>query len=472
MGLGHIIRSSALCRMLNNTFECILLTRCSIPWVLELAGKTYHEIIRLPEEDFEEEAKKISARVGAKDIVLLDGYDFKTAYQQSIKASQAILVCIDDIHAYPFLADCIINHSGGISKTDYNAPPYCQFFLGPSFSLIGLPFQEAAKRRKNIDLESRRCLICLGGADPGNQTLAVLKQLAEKRLFDKYEIIVGSGYVYKSLLVEEIKRNGYSATVHHAVSPEEMIIVMEQCPFAVCAPSTVAYEYMSVGGVLFLHQIADNQKDVIRFMIAEKLAFPLEQITQVSPDECRQAVSKQALYFDGLSAERFTKLFQNFLLLRDLQVRAALPDDLQVTFEWANDKLVREQSYSRNAITIATHTKWFLEKIQDSRCRYFILENNGMPVGQIRFDIENGKATLGYLVAPGERNKGLGPVILALGIKQLMKVVKDCNEIVGFVKNTNIASQKAFERFSFIKTNAVEYPDSVKYTLFYGNNSQ
>ena len=43
--------------------------------------------------------------------VVLDGYHFRLGYQQVIKEAGYALVCIDDIHAYPFIADLIINHA-------------------------------------------------------------------------------------------------------------------------------------------------------------------------------------------------------------------------------------------------------------------------------------------------------------------------------------------------------------------------
>ena len=56
---------------------------------------------------------------------------------------------------------------------------------------------------------------------------------------------------------------------------------MKQCCFAICSPSTIVYEYMSVGGVVFLEQIADNQEDVIKYMTEEGLAFLIKDIGNI-----------------------------------------------------------------------------------------------------------------------------------------------------------------------------------------------
>ena len=78
--------------------------------------------------------------------------------------------CIDDIHAYPFYAKAIINHSGGLKPTDYQALPGTLFYLGLRYALLRDDFLQAARNR-NHKRDPGNCLICFGGADPGNKTL-------------------------------------------------------------------------------------------------------------------------------------------------------------------------------------------------------------------------------------------------------------------------------------------------------------
>ena len=132
----------------------------------------------MQEENYLAEAAKISALVGADDIIVLDGYDFNESYQDAlISSSKASLVCIDDIHSYPFRADVIINSSGGITPLEYTSHPDTLFYLGPQYTLLRKPFLEMAEKRRKR-LKNQDVFICLGGADPGNQTLEVVKFIA------------------------------------------------------------------------------------------------------------------------------------------------------------------------------------------------------------------------------------------------------------------------------------------------------
>ena len=69
-------------------------------------------------------------------MVVIDGYQFDTEYQQKVKKSGASLVCLDDLHNQHFVADIIINHAPGVDPGKYSAEPYTQYLLGPSYALL------------------------------------------------------------------------------------------------------------------------------------------------------------------------------------------------------------------------------------------------------------------------------------------------------------------------------------------------
>jgi hypothetical protein len=53
---------------------------------------------------------------------------------------------------------------------------------------------------------------------------------------------------------------------------------------------------------------------------------------------------------------------------------------LQICFNWANDKVVREQSYNQNPIGFDEHTEWFHQKRSDPGVFFFFLEMDGEPI--------------------------------------------------------------------------------------------
>ena len=159
IGLGHLIRSSALAHMLNNEFNCILATRCNIDSLLQTFKTSFSKIISLPDQDYDKEPQLLIETFSEENLIILDGYNFDSQYQESLVRKGFDLFSIDDIHAFQFHSKIIINHAGGISPLDYKTLPFTQFYLGPRYSLLREPFLEAAKHRRN-SVNDNNCFIC------------------------------------------------------------------------------------------------------------------------------------------------------------------------------------------------------------------------------------------------------------------------------------------------------------------------
>ena len=124
IGLGHIIRSSALAYMLKDEFECILATRCKIDSLLETLKTSFSNIISLPDQDYNLETQLLADILPAQNLIVLDGYNFDSQYQRLLVNKGFDLFSIDDIHAFQFHSKVIINHAGGISPLDYQTLPF------------------------------------------------------------------------------------------------------------------------------------------------------------------------------------------------------------------------------------------------------------------------------------------------------------------------------------------------------------
>ncbi|TCJ14176.1 UDP-2,4-diacetamido-2,4,6-trideoxy-beta-L-altropyranose hydrolase [Flaviaesturariibacter flavus] len=467
MGLGHLFRSAALADMLQEDFQRILVTRCDQEPVLRNLATCFDRIEVQAPGTPAEDALQLAALATGDAMVVLDGYHFDTDYQQHLVDRQVSFACIDDIHAYRFLAATVINHSGGFTPLDYEAEPTTTFYLGPAYALLRAPFLEAAKTRRQT-ITDNSCIICFGGADPRNTTLEVLRGAALAAAgFDHMHVVVGAAYPFREEL-EAFAGARADISLHYSLTPDAMAALMQRCSYAICSPSTVVYEYLSVGGVAFLATTADNQTDVYRYFVGEGLAFPLEKLGKLSDDEISDSLAAGARIFDGGSAARYSKLFRQHFDVRELQVRRANEGDVKTCFDWSNDPEVRQQSYNQAPIPYEDHTRWFAQKLQDPACFFYIFERHGEPVAQIRFQVSGSEAVLGYLAAPGIRSRGLGAALLAAGIGALINDYRRPLRVVGFVKKSNIASQRSFERLAFVKEDTEQYPDSIKYTLNYG----
>lgn len=465
MGLGHVVRSTAIAENIGDGFECILYTRSRVETVLAEAAKVFERVYLLDNHKaLLTEAKELLEKVTAEDIVVLDGYHFTELYQQGFHEKKIPLVCIDDIYRNFFYADVVINSAAGITTDQYKALPGVQFYLGPAYTMLRKTFLNKAVGRDSRTTNNN-VFVCLGGADPENKTLQVVKFLAGINRFDEMRIVTGGGYQHWESLQQYIQQAQVPIKHKSALKGEEMASEMAECSYAVCSPSTVCFEYMTIGGVLYLEQIADNQTDMLNSLTKEGFAFPLEKVGKPDLKAEQESLEKQAVLFDGKAGERLWKIFDRVDLAKRISVRKAQVTDLMLCYNWANDPATRQQSFSSNSILLTEHKNWFESKLLDPLSFYYILEYNSTPVAQIRFQVKDNESVLSYLVDSTNRNTGLGTIVLSKGIAAFINDIDKPVAISGFVKETNIASQKSFERLQFKKEMAAEYPGSFKYTI-------
>ena len=314
MGLGHVIRSLALAEMLKEDFDMVFAIRMPLPSLEKQIRDQGIAVIHLPNpsSDLLEVQWLCREHLRDNDIVVVDGYHFATDYQQVIKDFGCQLVAIDDIHAFPFLADVVINHALGIADRDYQIKDDGALFLGTKYSLLRKVFLAAQKRDQQQNVNQGPLLLCLGGADPNNDSLRILQRLRRMGVEREIKLVVGAAYAHSESLEYFLQHNESKVEVFQDLSASDLLALFYQCPLAILPPSTIAYEYLNVGGLLFLEVIADNQKRMFESFVAAKLAFPLDkfQASLTIPQQVWQGLlSRQTTYFDGQQQARFKHIF-------------------------------------------------------------------------------------------------------------------------------------------------------------------
>jgi UDP-2,4-diacetamido-2,4,6-trideoxy-beta-L-altropyranose hydrolase len=451
IGLGHITRCMALADMLRADFHCIFLVQNPAP-ALKAQIEAEFEIRVLPEsEDFLAEAHFLAKEVLKKgQIIVLDHYQIQTQYQKILKDAGLKVVCIDDMHAWHFVADVVINHAGGVSKEDYSCESYTKLCLGVEYALLRRPFLEAAQKLaaqggRKID-RIERALICFGGADINNLTLQATQAAWESKKFKEIHIVTGSAFNFAQELLTFTKGKE-GIFLHQNLDAQAMCDLMLHCELAIVPASGIAYEVAAVGMAFWFIAYAQNQRNIYSFLTQQAIGYPIETFSYL-PQMLENMDFKniETPLFFANSAKKNQKVFKSLYL----NIRKATQKDIHTYFEWANESEVRKNSLNSDPITWENHCVWFQNKLQNPNSVLYIFSFGKSPVGQVRFDaISDQTFTIDYSVAKEHRGNGFGFLILKKSLDQLL-LEKQVKILKAQVKSQNLASKAIFEKLNFI----------------------
>lgn len=144
----------------------------------------------------------------------------------------------------------------------------------------------------------------------------------------------------------------------------------------------------------------------------------------------------------------------------DMRLKPVNLSHTDIIYEWANEEETRKHAFHTERIEYSTHQLWMRAKLDDPNCLFFICDNAGIYVGQIRLDISGQQGLISYSIDKCQRGKGYGKQMLLLleaEIEHSPEWAGKITEFVARVKYGNLPSQKCFERLGFTKIELTEY---------------
>ena len=324
IGLGHIMRCLALSEMIGSINQSVFVIQQPSPLVLQMLQQASFTVIDLPKAtDYQDDTSNFVKHLRGDEVVILDGYFFKEAYQKKVKQHCWKLLAIDDLAAWHQYADAVINHGGAAQVSDYQAEPYTKFFLGTHYALLRKAFLEAAKSRTVGQLTSfspQRVLINLGGADYENISHRITGILLNHPAIEHITVVLGAANPHADSFSQYSQQG---VQVCHSLTTEQMVAAIQQCSLAIVSCSTISYEVATIGRPFVSILTADNQTYLQRFYQDNQLAlrtlekdFIADELISVlseSPELVNASLIRQQYFFDGKSGERIAHFFQTML---------------------------------------------------------------------------------------------------------------------------------------------------------------
>lgn len=409
-----------------------------------------------------DETARLAMEVGA-DYVVVDGYHFGAEYQDRLKDAGLKVLFVDDYgHAGRYSADIILNQNLYAADIEYsNRDATTRCLLGCRYSLLRREFVRYRHLERRETAGVSRILVTLGGADPNHRTELVLDALMMLRQRERFDVkvVVGPACSSGEALRRMAAEGGLRCELLQDVSM--MSEWMAWADVAVAAAGTTCWEICFMGLPAVVITMADNQVRVADSMAAARMALAAGWHSSLSrnalaarieallsSEPLRGEMSRNAwMAVDGFGVERVCAILRDERrLLREVTWR-----DCRLLWKWANDPEMRAMSFSPEQIPYERHEAWFRRKMSDDGSTILVLEYDGAPAGQIRFDRQDdGVALIDFYVDASLRGRSLGTHLLNAGIEQLLR--KEGSRVAGFVgvvKGANEASKRAFEKSGF-----------------------
>lgn len=344
MGTGHVMRCLALAQAWQDsggkvTFAAAELT----PAIARRLHDERMEIAELGSASTRaHDAHEVVALAHERRAtwVVVDGYQFNSAYQQGIKDSGLRLLLLDDTgQCGPYCADFVLNQNAYASEEMYfSRDPATKLLLGPHYALLRKEFMSWRNWRRDFPTVARHLLITMGGSDPENFTARVVSAAHALDLKGlEITVVIGGSNTHTDPLYELVSR--FPRNIRLQVDANNMAELMADADLAISAAGTTCYELALLQVPMVLIGLAENQLPTARalanagaaidvgwFHNFEQQRFGLLVRRLISDCELRRSVAENARRLvDGLGAHRVCQF-----LLGDGAMRSDLVSRLQV----------------------------------------------------------------------------------------------------------------------------------------------
>ncbi|MEB3828470.1 UDP-2,4-diacetamido-2,4,6-trideoxy-beta-L-altropyranose hydrolase [Phormidium sp. CCY1219] len=467
IGSGHVMRCLALAQAWQNTLgQPIFIMANSVPALEERLKSEAMEVVQLTTKaGSSDDAKETAALAHQFEAswVVVDGYHFSAEYQKIIKDSGLRLLFIDDYgHAEHYYADFVLNQNISADEQWYqHREPYSQLLLGTRYTLLRREFWQWRGWQRTVPPIAKKVLVTLGGADPDNVTLKVIQalQLVEVEELEAVVVVGGSNPHYESLEMA-VQDSRFPIRLQRNVT--NMPELMAWADVAISAGGSTCWElaFMRLPSILLV--LAENQR-----AIAEKLATLSQTVNLGWHQNIKSQNIPDRLSILLQSAEERTKLIEVSQQMVDgegvsriiksldassLKLRPVREEDCELIWHWTNDPVIRSVSFSSEYIPWKDHVQWFTSKLGDRNCVFYIaLNQDDVPIGQVRYEIRNQEATISLGLAEPFRGRGYGSRIMLL-ICQKIEQDAAIKKIHAYAKPNNLASINVFLKSGFQNT--------------------
>lgn len=285
IGIGHLMRCLALSEeLLRREHSCYFLSKINNYELISIIKKNNVHFQKInPNATLQTDVEMLIKFSNENDVdwIITDHYDINSQYIREIKKHNPKVLSIDDDAQIHYYSDIIVNQNIGAEKFDFSSEKYSKLLLGPKYVMLRDELLKKYKRGGTKKVE--KILIMLGGADPDNVTLKVLRML--ESLNENVQFLVVTGPVnrfYNDILYYSNKCN---IDIILLRAKKNMSDVYSQSDIAISAGGSSCYELAYFGIPNIIIAIADNQVRIARELNNQNISVYLGKKNEVKPEQ-------------------------------------------------------------------------------------------------------------------------------------------------------------------------------------------
>lgn len=486
MGAGHVMRCLSLahelkCHSIEVIFFCRDLVQNLSALIIQEGFKC--QILSIDKEisngidyqtiDANQTISIINHSLQKKNInwIIVDHYQLDETWESLLKPYCQNLMVIDDLADRKHSCDLLLDQNlypNLHNRYSNLVPKSAKVFFGPVFALLRNEFQNKNCILKKDELGSVHFFISFGGSDPQNLTELAIKSILSLNL-SKYmiSVVVGS----QNTIIENLQfKFSSSPFIHFYQNPRNISDIMINSTIAIGAGGITTWERCCLGLPSICISVAENQYLQLKTAHENNLIIFLGKSETVTQEQIQNKIefllkdssklkllnSNSRAVTDGLGVQRITNQILKFQKLNNsnnLSLRKATLKDMDIYFHWANEKNVRQYSYNPEKISYIDHIHWFEKQLSNTQSTLLVLQFNNLDVGQIRFEVKEKIAWIGFSIDEKYRGQGFSSFLLSRGTLFFMNSDGYSSDlsIRGAVMKNNKPSLFTFIHSGFVK---------------------
>lgn len=262
------------------------------------------------------------------DVLVVDSYNVTNQFLQAVAKKVKCSIYIDDIAAFPYPVDIVLNGNISAYWLDYKTGYQNQkLLLGLEYNLIRQEFREVPKREIFDNCNS--IMITTGASDPYQMTEKIIQILLKYDWLKEYAIhvVIGNGFRDDSKnKIKVLALNNSNIIVHE--NPVKMSSIMMQCDLAITAGGSTLYELFACGVITFSFIYAENQRSTVETSAKKGYLFPIGDYQKINEEELinkiklfsenvqmrKELVNRLQKLLDCKGTERIVRKVEEFLI--------------------------------------------------------------------------------------------------------------------------------------------------------------